>query len=219
MWFIKMNKNLILGIIIGIILVVAIYSLVKTPFKSSKLSGLEFIVYKTPTCGCCKEYIGYLKMNGANVKVNEISDEELTKIKNQLGVPQALWSCHTALITQTNSDYTQTNADNIKSQSNADYTHLPAGRQGLNADNNVNLYSDNKTLRRSAYSPRKFAYFIEGHIPIEVIQKLLTEKPDIDGIALPGMPSGSPGMPGFKIYPFKIHSVKNGEDKGIFMEI
>jgi len=192
----KMNKNLILGIIIGIILVGAIYSLVKTPFKSSKLSNLEFVVYKTPTCGCCKEYIGYLKMNGANVKVNEVSDEELIKIKNQFGIPQTLWSCHTALITQTNADYTQTNADN-----------------------NVNLYLDNKILRRSAYSPRKSAYFVEGHIPIEAIQKLLTEKPDIDGIALPGMPSGSPGMPGFKISPFKIHSVKNGEDKGIFMEI
>ncbi|GBD34790.1 hypothetical protein HRbin35_00541 [bacterium HR35] len=157
-----MNKNLIFGIIIGIILVGAIYSLVKTPFKESKLSGLEFVVYKTPTCGCCKEYIGYLKMNGANVKVNEVSDEELIKIKNQFGIPQGLWSCHTVLLGN---------------------------------------------------------YFIEGHVPIEAIQKLLTEKPDIDGIALPGMPSGSPGMPGFKIYPFKIHSVKNGEDKGIFMEI
>lgn len=41
-------------------------------------------------------------------------------------------------------------------------------------------------------------YSIEGHIPLEVIQKLLREKPKIAGIALPGMPAGSPGMGGVK---------------------
>jgi hypothetical protein len=56
-------------------------------------------------------------------------------------------------------------------------------------------------------------------IPIEAINKLLSEKLKINGIALPQMPSGSPGMPGFKLSPFKIHSVKNGQDQGIFMEI
>ena len=38
-------------------------------------------------------------------------------------------------------------------------------------------------------------YFIEGHVPIEAINKLLKDQPDIDGIALPGMPMGTPGMP------------------------
>jgi hypothetical protein len=33
------------------------------------------------------------------------------------------------------------------------------------------------------------------------------------------MLSGSPGMPGFKIENWKIHSVKNSQDQGIFMEI
>ena len=37
-------------------------------------------------------------------------------------------------------------------------------------------------------------YFIEGHVPIEAINKLLKDQPDIDGIALPGMPMGTPGM-------------------------
>jgi hypothetical protein len=40
-----------------------------------------------------------------------------------------------------------------------------------------------------------------------------------NGIALPEIPSGSPGMPGFKIEKWKIHSIKNGQDQGIFMEI
>ncbi len=58
----------------------------------------------------------------------------------------------------------------------------------------------NNISAKSASSSAKSAYlyFIEGHVPIEAIEKLLTEKPEIDGIALPQMPSGSPGMSGFK---------------------
>ncbi len=63
-------------------------------------------------------------------------------------------------------------------------------------------------------------YVIEGHMPIEAIEKLLEEKPDIRGIALPGMPSGSPGMPGPKSEPFPIHSITlDGKDDGLFMEL
>ena len=54
-------------------------------------------------------------------------------------------------------------------------------------------------------------YFIEGHIPMEAIDKLLLEQPDIDGIAMPGMPSGSPGMPGRKMGDFVIYSVKGDQ--------
>jgi hypothetical protein len=39
-------------------------------------------------------------------------------------------------------------------------------------------------------------YIIEGHVPADVIEKLLMEKPEFVGLALPGMPSGSPGMGG-----------------------
>ena len=54
-------------------------------------------------------------------------------------------------------------------------------------------------------------YFIEGHVPIEAVNMLLESKPEIDGIALPNMPAGSPGMPGFKSEPFKIYALTNGE--------
>ena len=37
-------------------------------------------------------------------------------------------------------------------------------------------------------------YLGEGHVPVDVIRKLLKEKPRVDGIAVPGMPAGSPGM-------------------------
>lgn len=53
-------------------------------------------------------------------------------------------------------------------------------------------------------------YFVEGHVPIEAINKLLNEKPDIDGISLPGMPSGSPGMPGVKHGEWIIYAIKEG---------
>lgn len=56
-------------------------------------------------------------------------------------------------------------------------------------------------------------YFIEGHMPIKAINKLLTEKPDIDGITLPDMPAGSPGMPGIKREEFTIYSLKSGESQ------
>lgn len=54
-------------------------------------------------------------------------------------------------------------------------------------------------------------YFIEGHVPLEVVDKLLAERPDIDGIALPDMPAGTPGMPGVKSGPYTIYQLVDGE--------
>lgn len=54
-------------------------------------------------------------------------------------------------------------------------------------------------------------YVVDGHVPISAIRKLLTERPAIAGITLPGMPDGSPGMSGRKKGPFRIYAVhKNG---------
>lgn len=53
-------------------------------------------------------------------------------------------------------------------------------------------------------------YFFEGHVPLEAVNKLLEEKPAIDGIALAGMPSGSPGMPGLQLSSFNIYAIKDG---------
>jgi len=54
-------------------------------------------------------------------------------------------------------------------------------------------------------------YFVEGHMPAEIIKKLLAEKPDILGIALPGMPQGSPGMSGFKNSKWTIYGLADNE--------
>ena len=47
---------------------------------------------------------------------------------------------------------------------------------------------------RSCHSAQIANYTIEGHVPIESINKLFRERPNIDGIAVPGMPVGTPGM-------------------------
>ena len=62
-------------------------------------------------------------------------------------------------------------------------------------------------------------YFVEGHIPVEAIKKLMEEKPDIKGIAMPGMPSGSPGMPGAKKGQFIIYQVNNDGSYSEFMRL
>lgn len=53
-------------------------------------------------------------------------------------------------------------------------------------------------------------YTVEGHVPVEAIEDLLTDQPDIDGIALPGMPPGSPGMPSDKEAPFEVLAIDDG---------
>lgn len=62
-------------------------------------------------------------------------------------------------------------------------------------------------------------YFVEGHIPAEAINKLLDERPDIKGIAMAGMPEGSPGMPGAKRGEFVIYQVHNDGFSSEFMRI
>ena len=48
-------------------------------------------------------------------------------------------------------------------------------------------------------------YVIEGHVPAAEIHQLLAEKPDISGLAVPGMPVGSPGMEmGSRVQPFQV---------------
>ena len=54
-------------------------------------------------------------------------------------------------------------------------------------------------------------YIIEGHIPAEDVARLLTEKSDVAGIAVPGMPIGSPGMEvGNEVEPYAVLSFGDG---------
>lgn len=47
-------------------------------------------------------------------------------------------------------------------------------------------------------------YVFEGHVPADLILRVLKEKPPIRGLAVPGMPSGSPGMDGRNPQPYEI---------------
>jgi hypothetical protein len=95
------------------------------------------VVYKTPTCGCCSDWVDHVKAHGYTVVTHDLQD--LRQVKQQLGVPATTESCHTAVVR---------------------------------------------------------GYTVEGHVPADLIQKMLAEKPRFRGIAVPGMPVGSPGMEG-----------------------
>ncbi|OGI45590.1 MAG: CopG family transcriptional regulator [Candidatus Muproteobacteria bacterium RBG_16_65_34] len=66
-------------------------------------SGLSFAaetksatVYKSPTCGCCKDYVAYLEKNG--FKVSAVNEENMDPVKARYGVSRGMSSCHTAIV-------------------------------------------------------------------------------------------------------------------------
>ena len=76
------------------------------------------------------------------------------------------------------------------------------------------------TMSREAGIPDDFqgchlalidGYVVSGHVPVTMVNRLLSEQPNIKGVTLPGMPMGSPGMSGTKTEAFMIYTV--GEDK------
>jgi hypothetical protein len=62
------------------------------------VSGRRITIYKSRTCGCCAEWVDYLQANGFATTVQD--EEEMDRLKDELGVPQALRSCHTAVTDQ-----------------------------------------------------------------------------------------------------------------------
>ncbi len=97
--------------------------------------GAKAVVYLSPTCGCCADWVKHLKKSGFAVDVKTLDDVD--PIKREHKVPEKLWSCHTALVG---------------------------------------------------------GYVIEGHVPADLIARLLRERPSVAGLAVPGMPMGAPGM-------------------------
>lgn len=61
-------------------------------------------------------------------------------------------------------------------------------------------------------------YVIEGHVPASAIQRLLRERPNIRGLAVPGMPMGSPGMevPGVEAEPFEVLAIAHDGTTSVF---
>lgn len=70
-------------------------------------------------------------------------------------------------------------------------------------------------IKATAGVPRRLAschtaqiggYYIEGHVPAEEVQRLLTERPEAWGLAVAGMPAGAPGMemPDGSVQPYEV---------------
>lgn len=93
-------------------------------------------VWKSPACGCCKDWIAHMEANGFAVRTHETGNHD---IRARLGMPVKYGSCHTAQVG---------------------------------------------------------TYALEGHVPASEVLRLLKEKPDAVGLAVPAMPVGSPGMDG-----------------------
>jgi hypothetical protein len=111
----------------------------------AKAAAPRVDVFKDPTCGCCGNWVAHLRKNGFDVSVQEVPNTAVYRRK--YGVPPALGSCHTAVVS---------------------------------------------------------GYSIEGHVPASDIQRLLREKPKAKGLAVPGMPVGSPGMEGPRVDPYAV---------------
>lgn len=61
-------------------------------------------------------------------------------------------------------------------------------------------------------------YVVEGHVPADVVRQLLEQKPPVAGIAVPGMPMGSPGMEGPRKDPYQVIAfTKDGQER-VFAE-
>lgn len=52
--------------------------------------------YTGPGCECCGKWVEHLRMNG--FKVSVIKTDDTAAMKRRLGVPEAMWSCHTAIV-------------------------------------------------------------------------------------------------------------------------
>ncbi len=133
----KSTRTVSRGGLIAALLVIVALAAGAIVLNQRPAEAADIVVYKSPTCGCCGKWVDHLRANGFSVSVRERGN--LQPIKDKLGVPRRMRSCHTAEIG---------------------------------------------------------GYTIEGHVPADVISRLLKEKPPIKGLAVPGMPMGSPGMEG-----------------------
>lgn len=69
----------------------------------------------------------------------------------------------------------------------------------------------------SCHTAKAGDYWVEGHVPADLVQQLMAEKPDdILGIAVPGMPVGSPGMPGANPVEYDILAYHRGGSVSVY---
>jgi hypothetical protein len=117
-------------------------------------------VFKTQTCACCVAWIARLEKAGFSVEAQDMQAADLIVMKQELGMPANLVSCHTGLVE---------------------------------------------------------GYVIEGHVPPEDIKRLLVSGEQAIGLAVAGMPVGSPGMEyGSRRDAFDVELVREDGSTAIF---
>jgi len=67
------------------------------PVSRDALRATRIAVYKSPTCGCCANWVTYMKSNGFTVDAHDAGEDMLNQVKATAGVPEPLRSCHVAL--------------------------------------------------------------------------------------------------------------------------
>lgn len=72
---------------------------------------------------------------------------------------------------------------------------------------------------QSCHTVELDGYLVEGHVPAEPVATLFETEPEIAGIALPGMPPGSPGMGGEKAETWTVYEIRPGDDPAVYAEL
>ena len=62
-------------------------------------------------------------------------------------------------------------------------------------------------------------YVIEGHVPASVVKRFLAEAPEVKGISVPGMPTGSPGMEGPNPRPYAVIAFDGKGNRTVYEEV
>lgn len=75
------------------------------------------------------------------------------------------------------------------------------------------------TSMSSCHTALVDGYVVEGHVPAEHMKRLISEDPEIAGIAVPGMPVGSPGMEGPNAQPYQILSFTRDGQAAVYADV
>ncbi|HSX83943.1 MAG TPA: DUF411 domain-containing protein [Cellvibrio sp.] len=134
-----------------------------TTSASSSAAPITLDVYKSPTCGCCADWITHTEANGFSATIHH--PEDLNAVKQRFGIAPKYQSCHT----------------------------------GVSSD----------------------GFVFEGHIPARLIKKFLAEKPTgAIGLAVPGMPIGSPGMEmGERVTPYDVLQLNKDGSTSVYSHV
>jgi hypothetical protein len=83
------------AIVAGVALLATGLGLAAAPPKPA---AVAMVVYKSPTCGCCRAWVDHVQASGFRAEVHDVSDSRLAAVEHESRVPDDLASCHTAMV-------------------------------------------------------------------------------------------------------------------------